>query len=85
MVNICPPEHKHAENTVCYNHHGCRCDECRTKKSERNSEDFRKLGRAGKVRGLSCPRCGFVSDRRALLCADCRSVLSVQEREMWAA
>ena len=28
-VMTCPPEHRHAENTVCYIQHKCRCAACR--------------------------------------------------------
>lgn len=32
---ICPPDHKHAGNTVCYIAHKCRCDTCRTNATDR--------------------------------------------------
>ncbi|WP_221585583.1 hypothetical protein [Microbacterium sp. G2-8] len=31
---ICPPEHAHADTTVCYIQHKCRCDACREHRSE---------------------------------------------------
>lgn len=29
VANICPPDHKHAENATCWGNHACRCAACR--------------------------------------------------------
>lgn len=75
----CPESHKHGGSLVCFNHHGCRCLDCRANKVHAND---RRLAADHKP----CERCGIVRRHKAgriNLCRDCASVLTPPERERW--
>jgi hypothetical protein len=44
---VCPPEHKHGQNTTCYVLHQCRCDDCTDNRTAREAQR-RKLKAYGR-------------------------------------
>lgn len=48
----CPSDHRHGENTVCYLHHGCGCDNCRAAQAQRASDRRRLLAYGRYTSGL---------------------------------
>jgi transcriptional regulator with XRE-family HTH domain len=46
---MCPPEHGHGVNGTCYVGHGCRCDDCKTGRSEYEFWRQRNPDKAGYI------------------------------------
>lgn len=43
ITYVCPPNHRHGEVLTCYNHHGCRCDDCYENRHADNDARARRV------------------------------------------